>query len=294
MKKISLLSVFLPITRHSVYLYPKIIILILFILFGGLIPSSLIEYELIRIFIIGFPSYLFINILFSYIRSVFIKLYLRKHDYDIGHVDNYVIGIRRISLFLGNTLFIFVLMALLGISVSSLITSVGLFAVAITLIFKDYINNFINGILIMFSKSIKLNEYVKIGDIKGRITDITFANTEIQTDSGELYYFPNNIVYTKEIANLSRNKSRTIKIEASLTNLTSKKYEEIKKNIVTNLKKIGIENSDITLNKLSKDTTDIIISFSTKKYSWELEKKAKETVFQQCLKHNETVKETKK
>jgi small-conductance mechanosensitive channel len=287
MKSISWFKVFLPITRHSLYIYPKILLLIAFIVFNSLIPDSFYEVFLLRMIILGIPSYLFINIVFSYIRSVGVKLYLRKHNYEIGHKDKYILGVQRLSLFASNALFLVVFFALAGLSITNILTSLGLFAVALTLITKDYINNFINGILIMFSKNIKLNEYVKVGDVKGRITDITFSNTEIQTESGEVYYFPNTIIYTKEIANLSRNKTRTIKVESTIPTPNVKEYNSLKNSISTSLKSLKLDSVSISLNKVNKDTADILVSITTKKYSYEIEKNAKENTLLELLKYSE-------
>lgn len=291
MTRLSLFKVFLPITRHSLHIYTKLILLAVFILFNNLIPESFYEITLIRIIIIGIPSYLVINIVFSYFRAVFIKGYIRKHNYKIDHNDNYIIGIKRLSLFFSNFLFILVLFGLIGISITAFLTSIGLFAVAITLIFKDYINNFINGILIMFSKNIKLNEYVKIGEVKGRIKDINFSSVEIHTEQGDVVHIPNNSVYTKEITNLSRNKNKSFKIENSIPLVDNKHLDLLKKSVFIALKKEGLKekNYSFNINKITKDTAELYVSINTDNYNYEFEQRIRNVVGQEvlsfCAKH---------
>ncbi|MFT4260994.1 MAG: mechanosensitive ion channel family protein [Candidatus Woesearchaeota archaeon] len=286
MTKLSFFKVFLPITRHSLHIYTKLILLAVFILFNSLIPESFYDITLIRIIIIGIPSYLIINIIFSYFRAVFIKLYIRKHNYKIDHNDNYTIGIKRLTLFFGNFLFVLVLFGLIGISITEFLTSIGLFAVAITLIFKDYINNFINGILIMFSKNIKLNEYVKIGEVKGRIKDINFASVEIHTEQGEVVHIPNNSVYTKEITNLSRNKNKSFKIENSIPIVDTKKLDLLRKSVFKALEKEGLKDKNYSFNlvKITKDTADLYIGINTSNYNYEFEQRIRNVIGEEMLK----------
>lgn len=285
MTKLSLLKVFLPITRHSIHIYTKLILLGVFILFNSLIPEYFYESWIIRIIIIGIPSYLIINILFNYFRAVFVKLYIRKHDYAIDHKDNYIIGIKRLTIFFSNFLFILVLFGLSGVSITEFLTSIGLFAVAITLIFKEYINNFINGIIIMFSKSIKLNEYVKIGDVKGRVKDINFATVEIHTEQGEVINIPNNLAYSKETVNLSKNKNKSFKIESSIPLVDKKKLELLKKNIFEVLEKKGLKDKNYSFNivKIVKDTAEIYVTINTNNYNYEFEHQIRNAVCEEIL-----------
>ncbi len=157
----------------------------------------------------------------------------------------------------------------------NILTSISLVAVALVLIFRDYIANFLNSIIIMFSKNIRLNEYVKIGDYKGRIKDISFMNIELHTETGEIVYIANSQVLTKEITNYSKNKSKKIMIDFTTPLISSKKItlleSELKKKISNEFMKKNIS-SNLNIIKVGKDVIDFSFVIETNNYDYEFER----------------------
>ena len=60
-----------------------------------------------------------------------------------------------------------------------------------------------DGLFLLFEDQILQGDYVKIGDNKGRITDITFQNVVVVNDLGDVVFIPNNSVFTREVINFS-------------------------------------------------------------------------------------------
>lgn len=228
--------------------------------------------------------YLIINVVFNYMKSVLIKLYLRKHNLDLGFKDNFTVSIKRISFALNHIIFFFVLLSILGIRLMDILTGISLFAVAITLIFKDYVSNFINGLIVMFSKDVLVNDYIKIGDFKGRIKDISFLTVELHSDNGDVVFVPNSHFISKEVINLSRNKQKKLKVEFTLPLIKKTKLEKFEKELKTKLtKKFKNKILDVNLgfSKYSKDSIDLYVETNLQKYNYELELEIKKEIFNQ-------------
>ncbi len=270
-------KILIPFTRHGYGIYIKLLLAAVLIFLSPYLEAWNIQWLNTTVTILF--TYLFLNILFNYARSILIKLYLKKHNYQINHYDNYVVGITRISWFLNHLLFLLILLQIIGINIMNILTGLSLVAVALVLIFRDYISNFLNSIIIMFSKNIRLNENVKIGDYKGKIKDISFMNIELHTHTGEVVYIPNSQVLTKEIVNYSKNKSKKILVEFTLTSLNSKQIKkletELKKKVgkIAGKKKIS---SYLEISKIEKDVINFSFIVETNNYDYEFEKEVKD------------------
>ena len=281
-RKIGLFKTFLPVTRHSTNFYFKSLLLLILLVINYLFSSFYTENMVVLSKIIVW--YLIINMVFNYFKSVMIKLYLRKHNFDLGFKDNFTVSIKRISFALNHIIFFFVLLSILGIRLMDIITGISLFAVAITLIFKDYVSNFINGLIVMFSKDVLVNDYIKIGDFKGRIKDISFLTVELHSDNGDVVFVPNSHFISKEVINLSRNKQKKLKVEFTLPLIKKTKLEKFEKELKTKLtKKFKNKILDVNLgfSKYSKDSIDLYVETNLQKYNYELELEIKKEIFNQ-------------
>src|SRR5690606_14602138 len=118
-----------------------------------------------------------------------------------------------------NAVFVVIsLMIAFGIKPLEFLTSLTIVAMAIAVLFRDYITNMLSGLFIMFSEQLSVGDRIKVGDQKGRIIDITFANIELQNDEDDIVMIPNNLVFTNPMVNLSAHRSNlfTVKFELPL------------------------------------------------------------------------------
>lgn len=274
-EELSWVKVIFPITRHAYGIYIKIAIILLLVAFSNIFPQFFEERDTISLTLTALFYYLGINILFNYMSAFVVKIYLKKNKYSLDYYDNFIVGVRRISIFIGHLVFLLVLLELLGVQLIEILTAMSLVAVALVLIFKEYISNFLNSITIMFSNNIKINEYVKFGDVKGRIKDISFMNVEIHNDTGEIVYIPTSVILSKELINYSKKKTKRITIEFTIPYMSSKKLdkleEKVKEKLADESKSIQPDNINLNISKIQKDTIDLFIDVDTKSYNNELE-----------------------
>lgn len=170
-------------------------------------------YQVLR----GVYFFLVPSIVVSIARFVIISFYNARHA-KVAVRGNFVLGINRLTAMLNAVFVIVALMIAFGIKPIEFLTSLTIVAMAIAVLFRDYITNMLSGLFIMFSEQLSVGDRIKVGDQKGRIVDITFANIELQNDEDDIVMIPNNLVFTNPMVNLSAHRSNlfTVKFELPL------------------------------------------------------------------------------
>lgn len=80
----------------------------------------------------------------------------------------------------------------LGISITPILTALGVGGLAVALALQDPLSNFFAGLQIVATKKVRLGDYVRLdsGD-EGRVTDISWRNTTITTLTSNVVIVPN-------------------------------------------------------------------------------------------------------
>ena len=120
-----------------------------------------------------------------------------------------------------------------GINVTALIASLGLGGLAFALAAKDAASNLFGSFALLADKSIRIGEWIKVGDSEGVVEAIGMRTTKIRAFNHSLITVPNQLVANTPIENFSRRGIRRIKMNIGLTYTTSseqitKIVEEIK------------------------------------------------------------------
>ena len=108
---------------------------------------------------------------------------------------------------------IFAAFSLLFEQIGSLITSIGLIGFGITLALQKPILNFVGWLTIIFGRSYKIGDIIRINNINGQIYNITVMNTylsEMNNDgdhTGKSVSIPNEFILTSAVANFTRGSS---------------------------------------------------------------------------------------
>ncbi len=107
-----------------------------------------------------------------------------------------------VTVFLIGTL---VTLQTLGISITPILTTLGIGGLAVALALQDTLANLFSGIYILLSKQVHIGDYVRLDSgNEGTVSDITWRNTIIKTLPGNLVIIPNNKLSSAIISNFSR------------------------------------------------------------------------------------------
>ncbi len=140
-------------------------------------------------------------------------LFVYKKRNNIKGKDNFVIGVNTIYYLLLSAIGVVFVLVLLHINVREFFTSISIIAAAIAIVAKDYISNAINGMILMFNNQISINDYIQIGDQKGKISHISLMNVQLVNENDDLIFIPNNTVLSNEIINFTKGSSHKTSIE---------------------------------------------------------------------------------
>lgn len=179
------------------------------------------------------------SILFTIVNLVaaaLIMIYRLRKNIPYKYTDNVINGINNLYYLIVTFGFLLMIPGFWGIDLKSLITSLSIVAAAIAIISKDFVTNIISGIIISFSKEINIEDYVMVGNHKGKILDINLSKITLMNDDDDIIYIPNDKVYTAEVINYTKKEIRKISIDFELPLPNNISIEELEKNLEESLK----------------------------------------------------------
>lgn len=161
-----------------------------------------------------------------------------------------------------------------GINVSALVAGLGIGGLAFALAAKDTAANLFGSIALLLDKSIRIGEWIKIGEVEGTVEDIGMRTTKIRSFQKSLITLPNQMIANSPIENFSRRGIRRIKMTIGLTyDAKSEQIEKILLDIKTMLQNHeGIaQNETMLVNFTTFDDSSlgILIYTFSKTSNWE-------------------------
>ena len=124
---------------------------------------------------------------------------------------------------------------LFGISLAHMFTTLSIVAAAIAIISKDFFADIISGVVISFSKEISIDDYVKIGDHRGKILDINIAKTALLNEDDDIIFIPNSTVFTSDVINYTKKQIKKTSIEFEIPTGSINSIEELEEQLILSL-----------------------------------------------------------
>lgn len=91
-----------------------------------------------------------------------------------------------------------------------IIAGLGITSVAIGFAFKDILQNFFAGLLLLWRRPFKVGDQIRVNDFEGTVEEINMRSTRLKTYDGERAILPNGDVYTSSVlVRTAYNKRRT-------------------------------------------------------------------------------------
>jgi small-conductance mechanosensitive channel len=97
-----------------------------------------------------------------------------------------------------------------------LIAGLGITTVVIGFAFKDVLQNFFAGILILWRRPFIVGDEIKVGNYEGTVEEITTRSTRVKTYDGERAVLPNGDVYTGAVLVRSAYGIRRVRISVGI------------------------------------------------------------------------------
>ncbi len=101
-----------------------------------------------------------------------------------------------------------------GFDLTKWFAALGVGSVVIGLALQEPLGNVISGLMLMFERPIRVNDWVTADGVTGKVVEINWRSVRVETSTRELRIIPNSSLYKGSFSNLSRpNTMRTEMIE---------------------------------------------------------------------------------
>lgn len=177
-------------------------------------------------------SFIIFALTASVLVSVLVWLYRRREHLPSGKADNVIIGLNNVYYLVLVGAAIMTVLGYWGIDFRTLFTTLSIVAAAIAIISKDYIAEIISGIIISFSGEVAIDDYIRIGDQKGKIIDINFTKVALLNEDDDVIFIPNAKFFSSEIVNYTRREIKKVSIEFEVMIHHIKTIEELETDLI--------------------------------------------------------------
>jgi small conductance mechanosensitive channel len=113
-------------------------------------------------------------------------------------------------------LLIALVIAVPGFTPGQLVSVLGLSSVAIGFAFRDILQNFLSGILLLLSEPFRIGDQIKSGDFEGTVENIETRATSIVTYDGRRIVMPNSTLFVNPVTVNTANEKRRLEYDIKL------------------------------------------------------------------------------
>lgn len=190
--------------------------------------------------------------------------------------DNVLMGLRNIYYIVLTGAALITLLGFWNIDLKTLFTTLSIVAAAIAIISKDYVSEIISGIIISFSREVVIDDYVKIGEHKGKIMDINFTKIALLNEDDDVIFIPNNKFFSSEILNYTRREIKKVSIEFEVLTSAVRTIEELEADLIRSIKEyqahIEPKSYNLKVVDIRKDSMSLKFQYILKEINRDLER----------------------
>lgn len=276
-------------TRKGIFFFWFLVLLSLILIKAAFIEYSL-NYPTTEKLLDILLQIFFIYFLIDLVVLLWTSSYRVRNRLPKEHYDNFTVGLTMSSYILKTIIIIGLIFYTFDINVEVFFTTLALFSVALAWLFKEYVDNLIDGMLILFSQDFKIKDYIKVEDIKGRVTYISLQSTQLKTDEGDLIFVPNTVLLEKPVINYSKAKTKTIDYNFELPYSKFKNLEKfeayLKKKVMREFDKLlDDERIKFKINEITFEKVAITLSVPVLRYNFEIEERIKKFVSLEVIRY---------
>lgn len=214
----------------------RFLLLGLLLFLNKVLDANKVSLDHLYSFLHSIVEFLILLTVVNIVAALLIMVYRLRKNIPYKFTDNVINGINNLYYLIVTFGVILMILGFWGIDFKSLLTSLSIVAAAIAIISKDYVSGIISGIIISFSKEINIDDYVKIGENKGKILDINLSKTTLLNDDDDIIYLPNEKVYMSEIINYTKKEIKKVSIDFELGIKYHTTIEQLENSLAESLK----------------------------------------------------------
>ncbi|MFH2007531.1 MAG: mechanosensitive ion channel domain-containing protein [bacterium] len=153
------------------------------------------------------PGYRFVYLvsLFVLVLAVLLAVSVAFFDYFLGRVRRITVPaiVRDVVMLVIYAVVIIIVVGQAGVDVTSIITTSAVLTAVIGFALQDLLSNIISGLAIEIERPFKVGDFVKFNDQEGKVLEINWRSTKIETLHRDTVIIPNNVATRSPIINFS-------------------------------------------------------------------------------------------
>jgi small-conductance mechanosensitive channel len=236
--------------------------------------------------LVGYKVFAVLLIVILVGRSTGIWLYKKRKK--LRGKDNFILGLNNLTFVLLSIWFFFLFLHVFGITIKEFFTSITIIAAALAIVFKDYILNGLNGMILMFGDSIQIGDFLKIGEHKGKIENITLMSVHLLSDDDDMIIIPNNVFVNAQIINFSRNPRQQSSIDFEIQSAQSVSVVDLESLlnlvIIRESSLVRADSFKLKVLEFRKDLVHYRFKFALNEYDPKVESRIKQALWREILK----------
>jgi len=123
-----------------------------------------------------------------------------------------------------------------GIPMDKITIVLGALGVGIGLGLQSIVNNLVSGVILIFEQPFRIGDFIELGDKKGRVLDIGIRSSKMVMEEGAEIIMPNADLLSGRVINWTL-RNDNVRIELPITVEPGHTFEEVRKNILTEIEK---------------------------------------------------------
>jgi len=142
--------------------------------------------------------------------TVFNKMVVRVAEERIKVKKGKLVHIQRFFQLVVYSIAAILILWTFEIDVTGLVAGLGIGALIIGFALKDIIENWVSGLLIIYGKTYRIGDVIRVGDLTGVVVDISLRTTLLKTYDRNQIVIPNSNLLKQNIINLTGGKKETV------------------------------------------------------------------------------------
>jgi small-conductance mechanosensitive channel len=160
-------------------------------------------------------------------------------------------------------------------------------AAAIAIITKEYIADFLVGLYFSFSRNFEINDYVRMGEFRGKITELQIFKVRLLNDDDDSVLIPNSKIYNTEITNYTRRDHGLMSVDFELGVSNISTIERLESDLTNSLQElmefIEPDSFNLRIVEMRKDSVEMKFQYKLKQFDRELQRQIRKKTVRQVF-----------
>lgn len=181
----------------------------------------------------------------------------------------------------------------IGLPAYSIVSGLGIGAIAVGFAAQDALNNFLGSVIIMFEKPFRNGQWITVNGVSGTVELVGFRSTWIRTSADSLVSVPNGTISNSKIDNLGKRGKRRQQFSVYVANDTGReKLEELVQGVWQIIDGRELTDSgdiNVRLKNIGHDGLEIYLYFFLKVSGYAAEQKEREAILLEIVEFAESI-----